>query len=251
MGFTDTKKKESVYLVQHYMRMAVLGKPGWLELPAAPHVNYGAPLNPFYNMGSRFAEFNCRNAAAMLKTWPQEPAEEIPVSDMQMGVAEAMSQQINHPWQTLGMLYDQPLLMRENTGAPHQLHYWVLHGFVQDAVHLPFLYTQRISQQVHYYESLRGTAMHPGPIGHFAEAPVHPLLDGRRLHFGAHSGSDIEKAFEGDSLSAKVGNSLRCNFMRTFLLMQQPLWAAGQKGNYIYTDENNIGTIMEHYAKCV
>jgi mono/diheme cytochrome c family protein len=241
LGFVDLKKKESALIVQHFMRMAALGRPGFYEGPAAPFPHYGAQLNPFFHLGGQFAEHNCTNAARMLASFPHGPSGEIPESDRRSGSAIEMSRQLNHPWQTLGMIYDQPLMMHEDAGKQN-LHYWVLNGFEQRDVHLPFMYAQRIAQQVRYFE-LRGQKPHPGPIGHFALSPTHPLLDGRRLMF--QTGQD--RAVPGGDLRAQVSNALRCNIMRAFLLVQRDLFAAGEPGNYTKTSQNNHQNLMKHY----
>ncbi|MEM9189892.1 MAG: cytochrome c [Myxococcota bacterium] len=243
LGFTDLKKRESLMLVQHYLRMAALGRDGWHELGLAPHIGYGNNLNPFYRMGAQFAEFNCRNAGPMLASWPAEPAGEIPEQDLATGEAIELSRQINHPWQTLGMLYDPALMMREGM-VPNQLHYWALHGFVQREVHLPFFYAHRVAQQVRFYEELRGTAEHPEGQGFFSTQPVHPLLDGERLFLRP---AGFRRAGDGDTFTSQASNTLRCNIVRAVLLVQRELLQGGEPGNHI-ANVPQKGSLAEHYA---
>ncbi|MEM9875284.1 MAG: c-type cytochrome [Myxococcota bacterium] len=233
LGFSDLKKKESAYIVQHLMRAALRGASSWEELPTAPFVGFGNTLNPFYRLGAQFAEFNCRNADDMMASWPDEPAAEIPQSDLDSGEAIELSRQLNHPWQSLGQLYDPALMMREGQ-TPNQLHYWALHGFTQRAVHLPFYYAHRVAQQIHFYEDLRGTPEHPGE-GFFGGAEVHPVLDGRRLFLrpaGFRRANDDDETIRG-----AVSNTMRCNIVRMVLLMQRDLFSQGAGGNSILARE--------------
>ncbi|MEM9191568.1 MAG: cytochrome c, partial [Myxococcota bacterium] len=110
LSYLDFNKKRSVYIIQHFMRMAVLGQPGWFEQPSAPFPEYahqfGQGLNPFYKIGADFAEHNCGRGALLVSNWPEEAAEEIPEDTGELSPASQMVAQLNHPWQTLGVIYD-------------------------------------------------------------------------------------------------------------------------------------------------
>ncbi|MEM9457612.1 MAG: cytochrome c [Myxococcota bacterium] len=249
LTFTDEAKRRSGLIVQHMMRMALTGQSGWYDLPPAPFVDYaqtyGEGVNPFFRLGAQLAEHNCRQAGPMLATWPEEPAAEIPASDLANGEAVELSRQLNHSWQSLGMVFDQTLLMQEDFTGGQNLHYWAIVGFDQDNVHLPFLYLHRILLQEHYYRDLRGTEAHP-PLGmnHFGSIEVHPLLDGKRLFFKSNNHNVVDS----EEFRAKISNTIRCNSYRTLLLLQRELLLAGQSGNHMFVNENNTQTLMENYS---
>lgn len=248
LTFVDLAKKQSLYLVQHFMRMAVLGKPSWYDLPSTPLPSYakayGKGLDPFTRMGAQLAEHNCRNAGAMLATWPSGPADEVPAADRANGEAVELSRQLNHPWQTLGAIYDQAMLMNESFGQDQNLHYWAINGFVQNRVHLPFLYLHRIFQQARHWDELRSTDAYPKVAQSlFNNRPVHPLLDGERLFFK----DAVTTVLEGDDERATVSHAVRCNGMRAILLMQQQLLRDGAPALHVQTQQNNTGTLFENY----
>ncbi|MEM9194826.1 MAG: cytochrome c [Myxococcota bacterium] len=248
LPFVDNAKRHGLLIVQHFMRMAVLGEDGWFEQPKAPFPAYahayGEGINPFWRLGAQLAEHNCRMAGPMLASWPGEQAEEIPASDLQNGEAVEISRQLNHSWQTLGMIYDPTLLMQEDTTGGRNLHYWAIVGFDQDRVHLPFTYFHRIAAQVRYYTDYRGTDVHP-PLGinYHTGLEVHPLLDGNRIFY--KDKTDI--AIDEDDPLAPFGNSLRCNAYRSLLLMQRELFQRGERGRHIYVGGGNTQTLFSAY----
>ncbi|MEM9191108.1 MAG: cytochrome c [Myxococcota bacterium] len=248
LSFTDENKRRSLLIVQHYMRKAALGQPSWLEEAPVPLLGfaktYGQASNPFYNIGAQFAEYGCGNAGPMLAEWPAEPAEEIPADDLANGSGSTMLAQLNHPWQTLGTLYDPSLLMQEDfISGGQNLHYWAMIGFEQDKVHLPFMYFHRIAVQDHYY-ARRGTETHPEVASNFFnQVSVHPLLDGQRLFFRDKSNHVIRE----DTPRGRVANSIRCNGIRALMLRQRPLFAAGEPGYYVYRQRNQRANLIDHY----
>jgi len=250
MSFVDEAKKRSLFIVQHYMRMALLGhEGGWFDQEPAPFVDYarehGEGLNPFWRLGAQFAEHNCRNAGPMIATFPREPAEEVPAVDRAAGELIETSRQLNHPWQSVAMVYDQTLLMQESFTGDNNLHYWALNGFVQEHVHMPFLYLHRILMQEHYWRERRGTASHPPEgINYFSRGRVHPLLDGDRVFYKTAN----RTALGEDDPRARVSNALRCNAYRTVLLLQKELFEAGEPGENVYVSGNQISSLTQHYS---
>lgn len=245
LHFTDQAKREGLLLVQHFLRMELLDRPGWLDLPPAPFVEFAhehnVGVNPFWRMGAQFAEHNCRNAGPMFASWPAEPAGEIHPSDLATGEAIELSRQVNHAWQVLGMLYDQTLLMQEDHTGNNNLHYWAIVGFDQEAVHHPFMYLHRILLQEHYYRDLRGTPEHPPEgINYHSSVQVHPILDGDRIQY-----KDLaDRAYDADDARAPYANTLRCNAFRTLLLLQRELFAQNRPGEYILTGGNGITSLQ-------
>lgn len=251
MTFTDELKRRSLLIVQHYFRMAVLGRPGWLEEPGVPRLGYartyGEAVNPFYTLGAQFAEFGCGNAGPMFDAWPDEPAEEIPPADRLSGSATTILQQLNHPWQTLGLLYDPSLLMQEDfLDSGQNLHYWAINGFDQKKVHLPIMYFHKLAVWEHYTSEQRGTPQHPNVESNFfGQVSVPPLLDGSRLRFRNHTDLVVEE--EGQL--GEVANSIRCNGIRAVLLLQRELLLNGEPGYYLYRHKNQVPNMLSHYAK--
>jgi mono/diheme cytochrome c family protein len=255
LSFVDEAKKRSLFIVQHYMRMALLDhEGGWYDQDPTPFADYahqyGEPLNPFWLVGAQFAEHNCRNAGPLIATFPAEPAEEVPPSDRANGELVQTLIELNHPWQTLAQVYDQSLWMAEELGGTtrggdNNLHYWADRGFDQDHVHLPFLYLHRILMTEHYWRERRGTAMAPpADLNHQSSAQVHPVLDGERLFFKTAN----RTALEAGAPAAEVSNAIRCNAYRTILLLQKELFEAGEPGSNVYVSGNQISSLTQHYS---
>ncbi|MEM9196092.1 MAG: hypothetical protein AAGF12_43405, partial [Myxococcota bacterium] len=217
----------------------------WLPRSRGGRANHGHGRgnDPFYKIGADFAEHNCGRGALLVSNWPEEAAEEIPEDAGELSPASQMVSQLNHPWQTLGVIYDPGLLMQQGGGVA-DLHYWVIVGFEQRQVHMPFLYLMRILVQEHYHREFAHTRIYPPSSSPHSESAVHPLLHGKRLQFR----DAMSRANDNSDELADFGNAIRCNAIRTVLLLQKELLEAGEPVQY--PDDygrNNTGSLKDHF----
>lgn len=243
----DETKFLSLMLVQHYMRMELLDLPGWFDEPSVPMQGYatkhGEALNPFYRLGAHFAEHDCRNVGDMWNTWPETALAEISTGDLEQNEALGLARSLNHTWQSLGVLYDPALWMSEDYASPHDLHYWVLDGFVEAEAHIPFLYAHRALLQ--QWLATRGDEAPaiPRDTSAFSRVRTEPIVDGEHLYFA----TGLARALGSSDPRASTANSLRCNAIRTMLHLQHRAFSEGVPGNRIFTPANLRFSLEDHW----
>ncbi len=248
LTFVDESKRRAGLLTQHFMRMELLNQPGWNDLGYVPHEPYarehGEGLNPYYRLGSNLSVYDCTEMADALDAWPAPVAQEIPSLDRLAGAASAMSAELNHPWQTLGLLYDPMLYMEESFGLPQNLREWARLGFKQHRIHLPFFALHRILNQESYFQNQRQKGeVATSATGYHAQVPVHPVLDGARLYFRQRN---TVPSLGDPEPWRQVANTLRCNGIRAILLLQREQLTQGASGNYIQRTSRNE-SLRTHY----
>ncbi|MEL7372736.1 MAG: hypothetical protein AAFN74_27675, partial [Myxococcota bacterium] len=229
------RKRRSQFVVMHVMRQAVLQGHDTLPLPLAPLAGYtegsNRGLNPFWSLAGEHAENICYDstasgkaaAEAIIAAFPDDALAELPASDRNAGVLDALPAEIAHPWFTLGQVYDPALSMRQPDNATNKLNYWQILTFDHDAIHMPFFALHRLALQAHFVEDLMGTAAHPGPT-HFLSGTVHPLLDGDRIWLRQVA----DQTFDGNDPRAGLTHRVAGNVFRAVLMRQVQLLEAGE-----------------------
>jgi mono/diheme cytochrome c family protein len=222
-------KWRSVLLASHFFRMALTGKPGWFEAQRVPFPELKRLYNPFFQQGVRSKEgVLCAGGCdAAVTSLPADARAELHGAANAEAQINAFSDELGHPWFTLGQLFDQALLQTENgsDGTTLNPFYWNLNRFPHDQVHKPLFNTHRLVQQVHYLTEMRETASFPAQLSDKAVPPaVHPLLSGKWLIV-----EGLADPLRGLSARTATSIRLRINLLRTILLLQQDLLAAGAR----------------------
>ncbi len=253
-------KYRGVLFLQHYMRMAALGKKGWLDLPQAPFTDAGKPFNPWFFIGGRNVERECpypqdEGARPLIaSSLPAVAKAELSSTDVAKRDFLSLSNDMAHAWMTLGQIFDQTLYMSE--GAPNnKLNYWVQDAtFLQKEVHLPFFYMHRLLTQQSYRQDPARIPLMPKTGVWYRDGKAQPLLDGFRMmvhNAGTTGATDLAKPF------APLANRIRANLYRTILLLQKELLLAGAvvtpdgtgDGFYKLTFETNtLGDLSKQFV---
>lgn len=160
-----------------------------------------------------------------MQSLPEDARKELSSDSNAEAQINSFSQELAHPWFTLGQLLDQGLLQTENgsDGTTLNPFYWNLNRFPHDQVHKPFFNAHHVVQQVHYLVELRAATDFPRSLSDRQVPPnVHPLLSGHWLRvegivdpsreFGARTATSVR---------------LRVNLLRMFLLLQHDLLTNG------------------------
>lgn len=139
-------KHRAVLLGQHFMRMALLHKQGWLELPKLPFAQANRLYNPFVAHGLLQAESPCGPDATCSATLHQ--GFPVDIREDLGAPIEGPREQLGHVWSAMGQLFDQTLLQSEKIrGSTLTVHYWNEFTFTHKHVHRPFFAVMRVIAQ--------------------------------------------------------------------------------------------------------
>ncbi len=226
-------KKLNALLGQHFMRMAVLKQPGWLELGPVPFPERGDHFNPFFGLAQSSLGAPCANdpvcGEKYITQFPPEILEEAPPipENRPDQYSSLFISQVTHPWFTLGQLFDQGLVL--SGGAGHnttEAVYWNALHFPHDRIHKLFFNAHRALMQTQYKSELGnvGLATMIRYGGELAAAP--PLLTGDWLKVnGVGLPGD-------DSPLLSHAAPMHLNTVRMFLYLMQDLLSQGQNVSY-------------------
>lgn len=210
-------KYRSVLLASHYFRMALLGKPGWLEesesLPA-----YSGRLgrdsmdanhtNMFIGVGSTFQENFCYNDAAcppgQFGALPAFAKAEFDwtiagamVPNDSPSFASLMQRALTHSWWSLGFVFDPTLA----PNGPGVMHYWMNFvgniNFPHREFHRPFMMAARAAKLFARLDKSRAANSAPA------------ILDGNAVSMTVHR----DTTNNADSVRL-ITNIMRCNLLR-------------------------------------
>ena len=233
----NASKVRGVMVAQHFMRHAALrDAEALLSRPAAPFPSIRAPLNPWFYLGGENVfppAMSSEQLAVMLGAWPAALRARLPPADVAAGNIDEISRRHCHSFMTLGQVVDPTLLQSEPQAFNKPLYWSALH-FEQWIFHEPFFHAHRLAQQVHYYEDLAGSPLHPGMLGDFAgNERVHPVLDGTLLYQRR-----VTDAVAVDDLAPADANRFRGNILRMWLLLQRErLWTGAPVRSFPNADQ--------------
>lgn len=222
-------KRRSILLGSHYIRMELLGKPGWYQLPAVPYPERSFRYSQFSLLGGMTQEYGCSPEGGGFGggTCPQLLGNVAASQRAKFGgttddkVNETLGS-FTHSWWTMANLFDQGMMRSEDNAIDGGMFYWA-GRFPQNAVHMPFFYGHVMAVRW-LYRSQSDKAAYPV----FAKTvPSHPLLlDGREVTDRAFVGLPGHPVKE-DSVAFESSVIFRSNLLRTLLLQQKELLDAG------------------------
>lgn len=219
---TMLAKARSALLASHLMRLALLGKPSWAELPQIPMPDYGRKYNPMTDLGFFNAEPPCggpRCEPDFKDAFPESIRADVS-SGMQ---TTEFTADLSHPWSTLGQLFEPSLIFSENTRGPTlRAHYWNVFTFFHAEFHKPFFAVHRVLLQ----DSLVAARPEFLPAAYRARA-VRPLLDSDWIALDGLGLPDNFESVQRTAVTAERAIRLRVNIAKTVLFLQRELLEQG------------------------
>jgi hypothetical protein len=218
-------KYESVLAGAHFFRLALQGKPGWLERGALPFPELDRDYGPFFHQGLHNAESPCySNAQCDAEVISRLPAFMKDELDAKMTITRLSMDVLSDPWSYLGQLMDHSLLTAENFRGPTMDgHYWNLFTFEHRLIQQPFFSIHRLLTQETFFTSHRGTDK-LGATNRGLPKTVHPLLHGDWTDV---QGLDPNERYDMNDARFGASTFLRANVAVTLMLLQRELLQSG------------------------
>ncbi len=231
-------KRQGVIVTAHLLREEIRQAGSFFKRPASPFVDAVTPTNPAFFLGGFAIEPPCYdsvNYPGWIRSFPSGFRDEFPEVDLARGDVVNATDRITHPWMMLGQVLD-PTLMAVDNMQTNKLHYWAFRNFVQNEVHLPFVYVHRVAMQARYWEKTRAADTMPkvsGPFDNTRENWLHPLLgNNNQLSAGLQSAVGLDDKV----LPSAATNRLKGNLIRMMMLLSKELL---QQGKAISSDQND------------
>jgi len=231
-------KRLNVIVTAHLFREEIKNPGSFYKRPASPFADAPVSMSPAFFLGGFAVEPPCYDRLAYpdwIKSFPSGFHDEFPEVDLANGAVENATDRVTHNWMTLGQILD-PSLIATDGMQDNKIHYWAFRNFVQDEIHLPFMYMHRIATQATYWSKMRGTANFPkvsGPFNNAGAEWLHPLLATNNQE---SAGLQSAVSANSKSLRSADANRFKGNMMRVMMLLSRDML---QKGNAIQSDQND------------